>query len=173
MKPVVEKIDRIVNICIVGAALTFVSSVGWVALLYRSTVKNPSASIEKGTKITIPGRDCSSSPQTLVLVLSTDCKYCAASASLSASFYRRLVSQALTAHSTRLLAVFLQATKASKEYLAKLDVKLADVQQAAPASVGAKGTPTLILVNASGVVIQSWEGLLPPNAETEILAYMK
>jgi thioredoxin-related protein len=77
------------------------------------------------------------------------------------------------AHSTRVLAIFPQTPKESREYLAKLDVKIADLQQAAPASVGAKGTPTLILVDASGAVIQSWEGLLPPHAETEVLAYVK
>lgn len=77
------------------------------------------------------------------------------------------------AHSTRFFAIFPQAPKESREYLARLEVKIDDLQQAAPASVGAKGTPALILVNASGVVIQSWEGLLPPNAETEVLAYVK
>jgi hypothetical protein len=51
-----------------------------------------------------------------------------------------------------------------------LDVKFDDVEQVAPASVGAKGTPTLILVNASGVVIRTWEGLLPPDKQTEVLA---
>ena len=169
MKRLVLRIDRIVNTCVIAAALVFVFSVGWVALRHRSTLRNPSTSIENGTKITIPGRDWSSSRQTLVLVLSVNCKYCTA----SAPFYRRLASQALEAHSTRLMAIFPQATKVSSEYLAELDVNLVDVQQIAPSSVGAKGTPTLILVNASGFVIQSWEGLLPPSAETEILAYVK
>lgn len=109
------------------------------------------------------------SPQTLVLVLSVDCKYCTA----SAPFYGRLVAQLALAHNTKLIALFPQAPNESREYLARLKVKIDDVQQAALPSVGAKGTPTLILVNASGVVIQSWEGLLPPDAETELLASVK
>jgi hypothetical protein len=104
-----------------------------------------------------------------VLVLSAACKYCTA----SAPFYRRLVSQGALTHGTRFVAILPQAPNESREYLAKLEVKIDDLMQAAPASVGAKGTPTLILVNASGVVIQSWEGLLPFNAETEVLAQVK
>jgi hypothetical protein len=76
-------------------------------------------------------------------------------------------------HNTRFVAILPQPPNESREYLAKLDVKTDDLMQAAPASVGARGTPTLILVNASGVVIQSWEGLLPFNAETEVLAQVK
>jgi hypothetical protein len=71
------------------------------------------------------------------------------------------------------VAILPQPLNESREYLAKLEVKFDDLMQAAPAAVGAKGTPTLILVNASGVVLQSWEGLLPFNAETEVLAQVK
>lgn len=169
MKRVVPRVELIVNIGVLVAALLFVTSVGWVALRYRSTARTPSSSIETGTKITLPNWDWSTSPQTLVLVLSSDCKYCTA----SAPFYRRLVSQGSLSQSTRLLAIFPQAPKESRDYLASLEIQIDDLQRAAPAALGAKGTPTLILINASGVVIQSWEGLLPPNAEAEVLAYVK
>jgi len=169
MKRAVKRVELIVNVSVIGAAVLFVSSVGWVALR-PSTVRDRTSSIENGTKITLPGWDWSKSPQTLVLVLSADCKYCTA----SAPFYRRLVSRGgPEAQGTRLLAIFPRATKESREYLASLEVNIDDLQQAVPASVGAKGTPTLILVNASGVVIQSWEGLLPPHAEGEVLASIK
>lgn len=169
MKRALHKVELIANIGVILAALLFVSSVGWVGLRYSSRSEKPHSSIETGTKITLPDQDWSTSPQTLVLVLSADCQYCTA----SAPFYRRLVSKGLVAHSTRFLAVFPQAVKESREYLAGLGVKIDELQQAPPASVGAKGTPTLILVNASGTVVQSWDGLLPPNAETEVLAYLK
>jgi thioredoxin-related protein len=74
---------------------------------------------------------------------------------------------------TRLLAIFPQAVNESREYFAKHDVKLDTVRQAVPASLGVKGTPTLILVDTNGVVIQSWDGMVPPEVENEILALLK
>jgi thioredoxin-related protein len=169
MKRVAERLELVTNICVIGAVLVFVFSVGWFALRHGSSIRIPSSSIKNGTRLTISEWDWAISPQTLVLVLSADCKYCTA----SAPFYRRLVSQGALTHGTRFLAILPQAPDKSKEYLAKLEVMIDDLRQAPPASVGATGTPTLILVNGSGVVIHSWEGLLPPDAETEILAYVK
>ena len=66
-----------------------------------------------------------------------------------------------------------QSTDESKQYLAKIDVKVDDFQQVPLSKLGAQGTPTLILVNASGVVVKTWEGLLPPEAENDVLNYVK
>jgi len=169
MKRSADRIEFITNLCVVGAALIFVFSLGWLVLRHQFSIRAPRASIANGTKITLPDLDWSRSPQTLLLVLSTNCKYCTA----SAPFYRRVVSQGAQAHNTRLVALLPQALNESREYLARLEVKIDSLQQTALASVGAKGTPTLILVNADGVVIQSWEGLLPPDAESEVLAALK
>ena len=164
-----ERFELIVNISVITAALLFVFSVGWLILRQRTSPRTPRPSIAKGTKLTLPSWDWTLSPQTLVLVLSADCKYC----TVSAPFYRRLVKRAALAPDTRLLAVLPQDANESREYLAQLEVKINDLQQTSPAAVRAGGTPTLILVNANGAVIQSWEGLLPPEAENEVLNLVK
>lgn len=169
MKRKVHQIEFITNLCVIGAVLIFVFSLAWFALRHKSTVRGARPSIAKGTKITLPDLDWSQSPRTLLLVLSTRCKYCTA----SAPFYQRLVSQEAQAHSTQLVVLLPQAPDESREYLAGLRVKIDALRQTDLASVGAKGTPTLILVDANGFVIQSWEGLLPPDAESEVLAAMK
>lgn len=169
MKRTVHQIEFITNLCVIGAGLVFVFSVAWFALRHKSTIRAARPSIAKGTRITLPDLDWSQSPQTLLLVLSARCKYCTA----SAPFYRRVVSQGAQAHSTRLVALLPQAPDEGREYLAGLKVKIDALQQTDLASVGAKGTPTLILVDANGLVIQSWEGLLPPDAEREVLAAVK
>lgn len=168
MTKLLRRVELITNLFVICAALVFVCSVGWLALRHWSSIPVRHSSIEKGTRLTIPGHDWTTGGQTLVLVLSTDCKYCTA----SASFYRRLIGEGLT-HNTRFVAVLPQSPDESREYLAKLKIQFDDLEQAVPLSLGAKGTPTLILVNPSGVVIQSWEGQLPLNAENEVLAYVK
>lgn len=167
MKRVAAKVERIANACIIAAALIFVFVLGRAVVSYRHSAIPRQSSIEKGIKL-LPDRDWSLSPHTLVLVLSADCKYCKA----SAPFYRRLVAQTSPSN-TKLLALLPQSPDESKKYLADLQIKVDDVKQMAPVSVGAKGTPTLILIDANGVVIRSWEGLLPPDAESEVLASVK
>ena len=168
-RTVAQKIEMIANICIIAATVVFVVSIGWFFLRSNPSLRNSRSSIQKGTKMTLPDVNWSTSPKTLLLVLSTDCKYCTA----SAPFYRRLVNLAGETRNTRLIAIFPQAANESREYLAKQEVKIDTLQQAAPASVGAKGTPTLILVDSNGVVIQSWDGMVLPDAESEILASVK
>ena len=166
---VAERIQVVANVCVIAAALLFVCSISWLFLRQYISMRVSHSSISKGTKITLPEFNWSLSSQSLLLVLSTECKYCSA----STPFYRRLVNQARLTLKTRLLAIFPQAVNESREYFAKHDVKLDTVRQAVPASLGVKGTPTLILVDTNGVVIQSWDGMVPPEVENEILALLK
>jgi len=47
-------------------------------------------------------------------------------------------------------------------------VGISDVRQAALSSLGARGTPTLILVNNNGIITDSWVGMLSPEKEAEV-----
>lgn len=168
-KRVAERIQVVANMCVIAAALVFILSIAWIVLKHSSSSHAPRSSIQNGTKITLPDLNWSLSQQTLLLVLSTTCKYCTA----SAPFYRRLVNQVSLTNGTRLIAVFPQDINESQEYFARLDIKIHTLRQALPASLGAKGTPTLLLVDNNGTVIRSWEGVVPPAVETEILASVK
>jgi len=165
----VERLQVVANICVIAAAILLILSIGWMVLRHSSLSRVHRASIQNGTKLTLPDSNWSLSNQTLLLVLSTACKYCTA----SAPFYRRLVDRTSMTNNTRLIAVFPQTVQESEEYFARYDVKINAFRQALPASLGAKGTPTLILVDSHGTVIRSWEGMVPPEVENEILASVK
>ena len=100
--------------------------------------------------------------QTLVLALSNSCHFCTE----SAPFYRKL---AQTKGSARLVAVLPQPVEDGRNYLRKLGVSVDEVKQLALDRIGVQGTPTLILLDESGAVKNSWMGILPPEAELEIL----
>lgn len=152
-KTVAARIQVVANICVVAAAFLFILSIGWTFLRHSSVSRLPHSSIHEGTRLTLSDWNWSVSRRTLLLVLSTRCKYCTA----NALFYRRLVNQTLLTKNTNLIAVLPQTIKESEEYFARLDIKIDIVRQAVPASLGAKGTPTLILVDSNGTVIDSWE----------------
>ena len=109
-------------------------------------------SIQAGTKISLPGIDWSKSNRTVLLALSTTCHFCTA----SAPFYQKLEQQ--SPNDLRLVAVLPQSVEDGRAYLNKLGVAIQDVVQAPLASVGVSGTPTLLLVDREGSVIESWVG---------------
>lgn len=118
--------------------------------------------IQSGTKLSLAGIDWGKTPQTLLLVVSATCHYC----SESAPFYKRLERE----HGrTQLVAVLPQPLADGKKYLDSLSVRVDEVKQAALNSLGVRGTPTLILVDSNGVVVNSWIGKLDSKAEMEVV----
>jgi len=122
-----------------------------------------------GTQIALPGVNWSDSDQTVVLALSNKCHFCTE----SAPFYQKLTRELADQKKVRVLAVFPQNTDEGKKYLDGLNVPIAEVEQATLDSLGVRGTPTLVIVDKSGTVQQSWVGRLTAERETEVLNRVK
>ena len=123
----------------------------------------------QGTQLSVPGITWADSEETIVLALSDKCKYCTE----SAPFYKQLATETAKRPGVRVVAVFPQDTSAGKKYLDDLGVAVNEVKQATLDSIGVRGTPTLMIVDKSGVVQQSWVGLLKGERETEVLNRVK
>lgn len=121
--------------------------------------------IKPGTKLTLPGVDWGRSKQTLLLVLSTNCRYCTE----SAPFYQRLAREKAGRPDVWLLAVLPQSVAESQKYLGDHGVAVDQVTQSAPGAAYVQATPTLILVDQGGTVVNSWVGQLPAPKEQEVL----
>lgn len=123
----------------------------------------------EGTQLSVPGISWSDSEETVVLALSDKCKFCTD----SAPFYKQLAAETAKRKGVRVLAVFPQEESAGKKYLSDLGVNVGDVKQTTLNSIGVRGTPTLLIVDNTGKVKQSWVGLLKPEGETEVLSRIK
>jgi thiol-disulfide isomerase/thioredoxin len=123
----------------------------------------------QGTQLSVPGIAWSDSEETVVLALSDKCKYCTE----SAPFYKQLAAETAKRNGVRVIAVFPQDPNAGKKYLDDLGVSVGDVKQATLDSIGVRATPTLVIVDKSGTVKQSWVGLLKGGRETEVLNRIK
>ena len=100
--------------------------------------------------------------QTLLLVVSSSCHFCTE----SAPFYRQLAN----GHQrTRLVAVLPQPIDEGKRYLDRLGFTVDDIKQASLSSINVTGTPTLMLVNSDGVVVQTWIGKLLEAQQEDVL----
>lgn len=101
--------------------------------------------------------------QLLLLAISSDCHFCTE----SAGFYRRLAQKK---DKTRLVALMPQPINESQEYLEKLGVCVDEIRQLPLSDIGVLGTPTLLLLDRSGVVKQKWIGKLSPEREQFVLS---
>src|SRR6476660_6235696 len=122
-----------------------------------------------GRKLALDGIDWSKSQRTLVFALQTGCHFC----SESGSFYQRLVQQRTSFGNTRLVAVLPQGPDDARRYLGKIGFAADEIRQSSLNDIGVRGTPTLLLVNESGIITDVWDGKLSPARENNLLARLQ
>ena len=128
-----------------------------------------SDAIKKGSVFPeIAGVDYRQTARTLILALNVDCRYC----TRSVPFYNSLASaRQENAGQVNIVAAFINKDPALVKSYA--DEKQLSVQAIAGVDfdkLGIHSTPTLILVDSAGKVLDSWSGELQPDAEREVFA---
>ena len=114
----------------------------------------------------IPGVDYKQTPRTLILALNVDCRYC----SKSVPFYNTLVeSQHQNAGQFKIVAAFINKDAALvKSYVEEKQLSVPAIPGIDLDRLGVHLTPTLILVDSSGKVLDSWRGALQSEGEREV-----
>lgn len=102
--------------------------------------------------------------RTLVLYISTTCRYC----NESAAFYRSLLAKA--GRNAKFIAVLPQTVTEARQHLKSQELNIEEIFNASLTSIGVSATPTLLLVDQNGVVSDSWRGKLKADKEAEVLA---
>ena len=159
-----KKTELLANISIIIVAVI----IGFVVIKRFVLPTQPPAmndGIKIGSKVSLPDVDWSHSDRNLVFVLQKGCHFC----SESAPFYQRLARQVSGRGDVRLIAALPQDVKEGGQYLSDMGVPIGEIRQATPASLGAQGTPTLLLVDHTGAVSDVWVGKLPPDKESEVM----
>lgn len=164
-----KSVELIANVAIILVAVLLGAVLVSKYLLPASSQPAPAQTerrqIQPGTKVSLPGVEWKNSRRSLLMVLSTTCRYCTE----SAPFYQRLVAEKAQHPDINLVAVLPQIPAESQKYLSDHGIAVTEVKHATPASLGVSGTPTLILVDDSGSVLNSWIGKLPSPVETEVI----
>lgn len=171
MSGITKKIELVANVAIIVVAILLGVALVRNYVLPKSQVPQPAAtsSIAPGTKFSLPGVDWKANGKTLVLALSTGCHFCTE----SASFYQRVAQERARVGSIRIVAVFPEPVSEGRKYLNNLGVPVDEVRQSRLDSIGVIGTPTLIMADKQGAVIESWRGRLPGERESEVLSQLK
>ncbi len=166
-----KKIEVAANIAIIVVAVILITVVTRQYLLPsrgRDQVQRAGApkGPQRGDAVKLPGVDWLRNGKTILIAVSTNCRFC----TQSAPFYQRLVNEHDDA---QLIALVPQTGEEGQAYLEKLGVKIGDVRQISYDSIGVSATPTLILVDSSGKVANAWVGALPPDKENEVVRMLR
>jgi hypothetical protein len=164
-----KKIEIVANLAIIAVAclLAFVLVRNYVSKKEAGhSIEQSESQSFKGVKLPSLGIDWRQSKQTLVLAISDTCHFCTE----SAPFYQKLVQ---TKGNTRTVAVLPQSVQAGQEYLRRLGVSVDEIRQLGLNTIGVQGTPTLLLVDDSGVVTDAWVGELSSEKQGEVLSRLQ
>lgn len=168
MNNLYKKIEFLSNIAILLVAIIL-----GIVLVKHYILESPGPMdvkpVSAGTKISLPDMDWSTSRQTLLIVLSQGCHFCAE----SVPFYQRVTQEAKGRSDIQLVAVLPQPPSEGQKYLDDLGVSIKNIKQATLSSIQVKGTPTLLLVDNKGVVTGAWAGKLPPGKEDEVISRLQ
>ncbi len=168
MKNLHRKVDLFSNVAIILIAFLLGGVVIYRYVLNDSPPQLAAAerkTIKVGTKLDLPDANWDRSGKTLVMAISTNCHFC----SESIPFYKKLVEKKADIENIRLIVVAPQSAKEVKPYLDENKLFINEIRQSPLNKIQANGTPTLILVDQKGAVIESWVGKLPPEKEAEVI----
>lgn len=166
-----KKIELAANLAIVVVACLFAIVLIKNELLNKSAARttnnqNQPAPLESkfvgNPNLSSLDIDWKQSRQTLILAISESCHFCTE----SAPFYKELVQKK---GSTRLIAILPQSVEDGTKYLQTLGVSVDEIRQLSLDRIGVRATPTLLLVDATGALRDSWIGILPPDKEADVL----
>ena len=170
MNSLYKKVELAANITIIVVALLlgFVLVKRFVIPTSNGRRAGTQDLIKTGAKVSLPDYDWAKGNEHLVLVLQTKCHFC----SESAPFYQRLLKET-AGGSIEAVAVLPEDPNESGRYLNDLGLNIRDVKQVNLSLLGIRATPTILLIDSAGVVIDVWTGKLPPDKESEVLDRMK
>jgi hypothetical protein len=179
MKQISRKIETLSNVAIIVVAivLTFTLIKGYssknpaAAPVPSPAVSNPTINSANlvGKKLNVPDVDWAKNGKTLVMAVQSGCHFCTE----SGPFYQELAKRQSVNSKVKLVAVLPQTVDDGRQYLDSLGVPIAQVRQMSLGSLGVSGTPTLMLADNSGIVIDAWVGKLDDSKQAVVLDKMR
>lgn len=125
-----------------------------------------SSGLKKGQLLNISDVDLKRSPQTLLIMLDTNCSNCIESLSFYQNLQHRNNVDKLV---TQILIVFPNSKTEADDYLLKHKLLINSINSINLQSLRITQTPTLILVDNNGQITNFWVGKLSENEERQVL----
>ncbi len=135
----------------------------------RQVAKAPELELGLEKGLTLPliqGVNFADSGRTLLIVMNTQCGYCAD----SVQFYNRVMDAQVNAKSpVRILALFPNSGEEVRKFVDERHLKVDAVSRTDLVKLKLTGTPTLVLVDDAGRICDFWVGKLTPDNEDQVI----
>jgi thioredoxin-related protein len=156
-------LDRIANIAVIVAVVALLVVILRGEFGRRRAPAAPTQSLV-GKIVSLPGVQFPKDRSSLLLVVSTSCHFCKD----SLPFYKKVTEE--LRGKLNVIAVLPQSQPEAQEFLRDAGVEADQIVSASVDKVGARGTPTLLLVGKSGAVEHEWLGKLDVKGQQEVLS---
>lgn len=126
----------------------------------------PRPVVETGTTLTLPAAATGDGTvDSLLLVLSADCRFCTE----SMPFYRRLAARPeVRTGRVRLSVVSMQPLAEMRDYLREHGLEATHVMSVPASGLRVGATPGIVLATRQGIVRESWLGAVPKREEKRV-----
>jgi len=140
----------------------------WILWHMYQSVGAPGATTNpavEGLTVEVPGYDFKRSDATVVITLSSTCKYCTESLPFLASLF---TSQVLRERGIAVIATSLETEESLRTYLGVHGLEVEHVYSVSPDMLWVRQTPAVSIVDSGGRVVRIWRGLITKRRLDEI-----
>lgn len=159
--------NLLANVLLGAAILYFCFSAVRQVLARREPL--PAQPLAKGMTVPIQQIDWARNGRTVLVALAEDCPF----SSQGAPFYKKLSKEASVGTQLQLLAIMPPETAAPDRFLTQLGLNTQRPLKANLAALGIVATPTIVSVDARGIVAATWSGKLAYSQEEEVLSHVR
>ncbi|MDQ3803897.1 MAG: thioredoxin family protein [Acidobacteriota bacterium] len=151
------------NLAVVLVSLVVLYTCAW-AYFSGTSKPRPEAGLRRGsTIVTPPGLNSGGSPQILLVAMTTGCQFCTD----SIPFYNQMKAQQSNIKGTRIVAVFPDSKDEVEKYVRQRQLNIESVAEVDFRLLGIPATPSLILLDGNGKVLDFWIGKLSGEDERQ------
>jgi hypothetical protein len=146
-------------VCIAGALVLYSQVGGWI--------RDREKYVHAGDHMpVVSGLNWADHDRTLLLILSSACRFCEA----SVPFYRKLAATQDSGEAKAFVSVALpEAPPKANRFLQAEDLRLPLAAHVPLSSLRVSGTPTLLLIDRTGKVLKVWIGKLSDDGEASVM----
>ncbi len=162
-----ELLELVTNVAVLLAATAVLGALTWGYFMHKSS-PSLEEGFQRGQILAAPPQvDYSGAAQTLLIAMNTNCHFCTE----SIPFYNELTkSQQARSTTTRIIALFPNEANEVKHYLQQNHLQMEIATRVNFRALNVNGTPTVILVDKHGKIIDFWTGKLSNEIEQQVIS---
>jgi len=156
------------HVAVLLASVAIIAALSWGYFAQHASIQLKSG-LHRGEVLSIPKIDLAASDRTLLIALSTTCRFC----SSSTSFYNRLAQTVASTRSrTAIRAVFSEDRSLVDRFVQQngIDPQIVTMEKFDVEALNVNSTPTLVLVDGKGRILDFWVGQLSKEGEQQVLS---